>query len=94
MKSAPSTEGANLYRRAAKIAEESTCVACFALQLASNHGPYGGPPSLFKKFQKLFQPRRLPASGGWWGDVDNQDKQGARILGLCFMAAILEAGDD
>ena len=46
--------------------------------------------SLQKRFAAIFMPRKPDARKGyWWGDDDRD----SRILALCFMAAMVEAGD-
>ena len=83
---------AAIYRAAAKLLEDGESRwACFAIKRASKRR-LG-----CKAFRAVFGPSRdnsVHRLEGWWGNsYFKPDAEGPRILALCFMAAMVEAGD-
>lgn len=101
MSHARSTEGAAIYRKAAKMMEEEVAYcdgrpvrfACYALELAEfghaipSHSTYCHP------MKAVFAPESM--DGAWLYDASCSQEANTdlRILALCFMAAMVEAGD-
>ena len=85
---------AAVYRKAARRIERGeNLTACFAIEAVTNIA-YTQEP-LCDRMRSIFAPdsEKLYWLGGIVdGNHDHGDKQG-RILALCFMAAMVEAGD-
>ena len=92
--SAPSTDGAKVYRDAAQGMEYGIMGmgwSCWAICDAAKLPCYGddeSPPSVVKRYERVFSPHRQHVH--LWADDWSHDE---RILALCFMAAMVEAGD-
>jgi hypothetical protein len=86
---ASSTDHADLYRKAARGAERARAGrrygACIAI------AQVGMNPSAFRDWFSPYADGGHGPAGIWWNFYD--DGQAARILALCFMAAMVEAGD-
>jgi hypothetical protein len=80
---------AAVYRKAAKLVEDMECsYACEAIGEVMDCIGFAHEqdhPAL-----RLLKPQRLSTCGGYWHSDNGRD---ARVLGLCLMAAIVEAGD-
>ena len=94
-KSAPSTDrrAAKVYRDAAVYIEKNGHVGCYALQQVTDGLTYGGSPKLFAPYERFFKPRIQPFDGGWYGNLPEDEASNCRVLALCFLAAMVEAGD-
>lgn len=82
---------AQIYRNAARKVERGLaggcCLAiCNSYTGSTNCICQGGHP-LSDDFKALFKPER--AQEYWWGEPDEKHA-GARVLALCFMAAMVE----
>ena len=88
---------AGIYLRAADmIASRDVRGCCDALGLAEGetHPTDGAGCCLdvvAKAFSDMFRPPEVV--GFWWGDTFDTEEQNQRTLALCFMAAMVEAGD-
>lgn len=83
------TKRVAIYREAARRCEtEATWGACIYIFFAGHGdteiGPWHEDPEV-EIFRAMFKPE--DAGSLWWEDND------PRILALCFMAAMVEAGD-
>ena len=97
---ATSTDRADLYRRAAKLMESGNSTAngscCWAIGLTKNPGVmilYGDKDADCRAMKAVYAPRKN--HGFWMNDIGDNDheRHNGRILALCFMAAMVEAGD-
>ena len=87
MKQGGASTDAAVYREAARQIEEGIQIwTCNALEcLGASPIPYAA----------LFKPEDEHFDGSWgtrWSD-SYEERQDCRILALCFMAAMVEAGD-
>lgn len=84
---------AAIYRKAAKMIEDKqACSSCIALDFA------GAGEESRRKYSAVFRPEKPddPAGIFWWRDCGchgTRRYRDPRILALCFMAAMVEAGD-
>jgi hypothetical protein len=94
---ARSTKTAKLsdgYRNSAKLIEEGKedhlrGACCIAMdQIAMIDGDVNN----VQVFYDLFKPNE-GHNALWWGEKWEDDARSCRILALCFMAALVEAGD-
>ena len=91
MKSATSTEGrkkrAALYRKTAQFIEQrGQGACCYSLSKCGARG------NEHMNFAAFFKPQNCGPY--WWGVPSwEPNYHGPRILALCFMAAMVEAGD-
>lgn len=93
----PSRESktAQLFRDAAKLKEAEleedkySHGSCWHLSAAAGWG--ADRTMLLDRFQALFAPEGYSCGSFWWGWTEDEDN--ARVVALCFMAAIVEAGD-
>src|SRR5690349_16044648 len=100
---------AAIYRRAARLIVNSKnplLVSCWAIDVAASGGnqrdaeadrppPHIVTPSSYRThYDDLFRPGTPCAIrwGDYWGDTPEESNR-CRALGLCFMAAMVEAGD-
>ena len=82
---------AEIFRLAAKLMEDghAGCGCCFAISEAGGDGYL--PHGKHAKKMGLVYPEGMD---GGWGDYPMwTGESGPRILALCFMAAMVEAGD-
>lgn len=92
------SRSAAIYRKAAKLLEdERECFACCAISVAVHGKTYAlqecaGARALFVS---KFRPHTYDGNGPFFGYYTDDPVQAndARILALCFMAAMVEAGD-
>ena len=70
--------------------------SCWAITAAMGRkkyqfGPEDRTPKEVKDYQYIFKPEE----GNWcWGDLwEEHERDDCRVLALCFMAAMVEAGD-
>lgn len=88
-----STDYAAIYRDAAKLVEDGgENFACIAIDVTARSF---GRSKYRTEFELLFSPDpgegdSFPSANGWFGYSLDPDARGARILALCFMAAITE----
>jgi hypothetical protein len=96
--SAPSTDrtAAKIYREAARILEQTpgaVCGCCWAIKMAIHNitpkAESGYDSPLHERAEKLFD---------WYGEnrfgfYEIKANRNARILAMCFIAAMVEAGD-
>ena len=87
-----SREEANIYLHAAsEIADGFGSFACCEIGLP-------GDPAR-ERFTKFFRPMvkdncdPCPRENGWYGQARDMEARAARVVALCFMAAMVEAGD-
>lgn len=90
---ASSTETAKVYREAARLIEagSANCGCCFAISLAGGRG-YLPEGEHAKMMLKTF-PEGMRGGWGHYRAHGGDQDQSPRILALCFMAAMVEAGD-
>ena len=106
MYSSPATRerrfDAQIYRDAAKLMESDRCPAealgscCWAIRLTKKPSR----PSMWcatdrhcRAMKRVYAPRQWH---GYWMEIEGESRADAhnrRILALCFMAAMVEAGD-
>lgn len=99
---------AKVYRKAAMLCQNGEYASCFAVNQIVNGGHEGflKDTSQALRYARLFSPDETSDHGMPWGiSWGNQlDKNGnkyfesssirqGRVLALCFMAAMVEAGD-
>jgi hypothetical protein len=60
---------------------------CYALDEA------GGTQAMCDKYKATFAPRGADCSSSWFANLPGEERQECRVLALCFMAAMVEAGD-
>lgn len=96
MKSSPHTPSprhadAEIFLQAAKLIEDqkASCGCCLAISEAGGEGylPEG------EHGKKMFRVYPEGMNGGWGRYPIHGGERGPRILALCFMAAMVEAGD-
>lgn len=86
----PRALNADVYVRAGQRLERGVPqYCCWALCMTSGERYEKGPH--YEAFKRVFKMGNRP--GGWWGSCYEPVNQGARILGLYLMAAMVEAGD-
>lgn len=82
-------EKASIYRRAARLVEDEiadyACEAIGQVLCLISFAYIEDHPAL-----QMFTPPRLSTGGGFWHGRTGRD---ARVLALCFMAAMVETGD-
>ncbi len=83
-------KASEIFAQAAEVAFLEKSCGCYALEQVCQQGYMRG--QIFDKFADVFGPTNKTAIqiGGWWGDCDDKENQNARLLALCFMAAIAE----
>ena len=97
----PSTDWAKVYLRAARIVERGNMTnaahgyACNAIEVAQKRDPYDfcdmSPATL--AFREVFDPGVRGSMTGFFGPMELAINRDRRVLALCFMAAMVEAGD-
>lgn len=81
----------DIYRRAARLIENNKAdMSCWAINQARTNGReiLGRSPQR-EKYENTFV---IDAPDGHFGP-NNEENRGVRIVALCFMAAMVEAGD-
>ena len=100
-KVSPSTDTANkedaaIYRAAAELVADprQNWASCYAVNFAARgmRGEFDAPHPASERYSKLFSPRKVNDPDVAWG-AEWDDIHGCRVLALCFMAAMVEAGD-
>jgi hypothetical protein len=93
--SCDSAKRAEIYRKAARGMEcrfLGLGWSCWAICKVAGLEPYDAadtPPLIVRQYERIFSPY-APKHEHWWGHGWNHDD---KILALCFMAAMVEAGD-
>lgn len=99
----PNGSAADLYREAARQVadipydhdsgerrQHQAC--CTALRRVAGDD-WDQASDLIGRFEKVFMPEGRDSCSCWYGAPENPNNQGPRVLALCFMAAMVEAGD-
>lgn len=99
------TARAEVYRKAAKMLEDRQCVSwfsCHAILQAMHGGSWPlregvtFDPSDYPEvaaYGELMRPHADVSASRWFDGWDIEEHQSQRILMLCFMAEMVEAGD-
>lgn len=95
-----SSKAGEIYKFAARNVElQKESFACIAVGTAATcfGRLYDGEERQI--FEELFSPESTderdlrPLANGWYGPWHDDEARNARVLALCFMAAMVEAGD-
>ena len=94
----PSTDRkriANLYREAARLIEREDGLSCCAVSYLAAPDKVALDCAEARRYAGIFARRMVGPQG--YGDIvsdlPEEDRQGFRVLALCFAAAMVEAGD-